>query len=84
MNQDKLLELLKKYEEFPMGEGKQSAIRAHNGLRVVVEDFEKGFMIGEAKYAKRSENFYHMDTGKKIVKLFYSNLEKIFVNNKKV
>ena len=83
MNQDKLLELLKKYEEYPIREGKQSTIRAHNGRRVVIEDFEKGFMIGEAKYVKRSENFYRMDTGEKIVKLFYSNLEKIFVNDKK-
>ncbi len=83
MNCDEDFEFMKRAEESPIMESKQSAIEVNNGRRIEVKDFKRGYFVGEIKYIKKNKNFYYIkkDNGG-IVKLFYSNLERIFINNK--
>lgn len=84
MNRDELIELIKRFEELPIEGNKPLAIQRNNGFRIMIKDAREGYIVGEINYVKRSRNFYYskLDDGEK-VKLLYSNLEKIFINNKK-
>ena len=84
MNRDELFEIMKTFEEFPITRNKRSSIKAKNGLRILIEDSKRGYVVGEINYVEKNRNFYYSrkDNGE-IIKLSYSNLEKIFVNNRK-
>ncbi len=84
MNLDKDFEIMKGFEEFPIKGDKRLSIKAKKGLRILIKDSKRGYVSGEIKYIEKNKNFYYSrkDNGEK-VKLFYSNLERIFINNKK-
>ena len=84
MNCDEDFEFMKRAEESPIMGSKQSAIEVNNGRRIEVKDSKRGYVIGEINYIEKNRNFYYSkrDDGER-VKLFYSNLERIFINNKK-
>ena len=75
---------MKGFEEFPIKGDKRLSIKAKKGLRILIKDSKRGYVSGEIKYIEKNKNFYYSrkDNGEK-VKLFYSNLERIFINNKK-
>jgi len=84
MNRDELFEIMKTFEEFPITGDKRSSIKAKNSLRILIKDSKREYVVGEINYIEKNRNFYSSkkDNGE-IVKLFYSNLEKIFVNNRR-
>ena len=79
---DEFLELMKRFEEVSIKD-KRLALKKNHGHRIIVKDSAKGYVFGEVRYVKRSETFYNIKRGtREEMKLCYSNLEKIFVNNK--
>lgn len=84
MNRDEDLEIMKTFEEFPMRRDKRLSIKAKKGMRVMIKDSKRGYVVGEINYVEKNRNFYYSkrDNGE-MVKLLYSNLERIFINNKK-
>ncbi|GAI07854.1 unnamed protein product [marine sediment metagenome] len=61
------------------------AIKVNKGKRVIIKESKKNnFLFGEIECNGKNKNFYciNLPSGEN-VKLFYSNLEKVFINNKR-
>lgn len=80
MSGDELFELMKRFEEVPL-EDKRLVVKRNHGHLIIVKDTVKDYLFGKVNYGKGS--FYEMEVENKKVRLSYSNLEKIFANNRK-
>jgi len=79
-DKNEMLEKAKGFEEV-FFQDERLVLKKNHGHCVFVQDSIKGLRFGEVRYKKG--DFYDIREGDKKVTLLYSNLEKIFVNNKK-
>ncbi len=82
ISKSKLLELMKRFEEIPLDKKRLTVMRNHDHL-VIVKDSVKDYLFGKIEYRGKGR-IYGLEVEGEQMKLSYSNLERIFANNKKI
>jgi len=79
MDTDEIFEIMKRSEEI-ISKNNRVTLKNNNGRCLLVKDASQGYVFGEVEYGEGS--FYHLKSEDKRPTLFYSDLEKVFINNK--